>query len=154
MSPSPSKNPSPSPLFPAQPIYILRGHSSSINALHFTSQNTRLLTGDADGFVVLWDLTVKRPLVVWRAHAGSLLGIGVWREGVGGGGNEGGMRGEREGGKQGVGRVITYVLMFSFSFPLPFLCFSRSLNAGVGMIALVHRVLDLDERSKRNHETL
>lgn len=63
---------------PAQPIYILRGHSSSVNALHFYAHNTRLLSGDADGFIVLWDLIIKRPLVVWRAHEGSILGLSTW----------------------------------------------------------------------------
>lgn len=65
---------------PAQPTYILRGHSSSVHGVHFLRQNTRLLTGDADGFVVLWDIAIKRATVVWRAHEGAILGLGTWGE--------------------------------------------------------------------------
>ena len=61
-----------------QPKSILRGHRSAVHAAAFTHANTRLLTGDADGFVVAWDLTIMRPRAVWQAHAGSILGLCAW----------------------------------------------------------------------------
>lgn len=64
---------------PAQPAFILRGHSAQIHALHFTHGNKRLLTGDADGWVISWNLTYKRPVAVWRAHTSAILGLGSWR---------------------------------------------------------------------------
>lgn len=63
---------------PAQPAFILRGHSAQIHALHFTPGNKRLLTGDADGWVVSWSLAYKRPVAVWRAHTNAILGLGSW----------------------------------------------------------------------------
>jgi WD40 repeat protein len=67
-----------SALPPAQPSYILRGHTSQIHSVQFVRQNRRLLTGDADGWVVYWKLETKRPLAVWKAHHGAILGTGEW----------------------------------------------------------------------------
>ncbi|GAB7338490.1 hypothetical protein MBLNU457_5243t1 [Dothideomycetes sp. NU457] len=63
---------------PPTPKYILRGHTSQIHATHFLRRNTRLLTGDATGYVVLWDTTTKRPVAVWRAHDTTILALGHW----------------------------------------------------------------------------
>lgn len=63
---------------PAQPAFILRGHSVQIHAVHFTPGNRRLLTGDADGWVISWNLSFKRPVAVWKAHAKTILGLGSW----------------------------------------------------------------------------
>jgi WD40 repeat protein len=63
---------------PAQPVYILRGHSSQIHALHFYKNNLRLLTGDTDGWVVIWDMAIRRPIAVWRAHEKSILTLQHW----------------------------------------------------------------------------
>ncbi|KAF8853719.1 WD domain-containing protein [Acephala macrosclerotiorum] len=63
---------------PAQPAYILRGHGSQISITAFIRSNTRLLTGDSDGWIVVWSLATKRPVAVWRAHEGSILGINAW----------------------------------------------------------------------------
>lgn len=63
---------------PAQPAYILRGHGSQIHATAFVRSNTRLVTGDADGWIVLWSLAIKRPSAVWKAHDGSILGASAW----------------------------------------------------------------------------
>jgi len=62
----------------AQPTFVLRGHSARIHALHFTPGNARLLTGDADGWAVSWNLAYKRPVAVWRAHDSAILGLGSW----------------------------------------------------------------------------
>lgn len=67
-----------SELPPAQPDYVLRGHTAQIHCVHFLRQNLRLLTGDADGWIVLWNFAVKRPVAVWKAHGGSVLGVGSW----------------------------------------------------------------------------
>lgn len=63
---------------PAQPAFVLRGHAAQIHALHFTKGNARLLTADADGWIVSWNLAFKRPVAVWRAHGGAILGVGSW----------------------------------------------------------------------------
>jgi WD40 repeat protein len=60
---------------PATPIYILRGHAAPIHALHIFSQNLRLVSGDADGWVVIWNLVTKRPITVWKAHGGAVLEV-------------------------------------------------------------------------------
>jgi WD40 repeat protein len=63
---------------PAQPKSILRGHKAQVHTAAFVRGNDRLVTGDADGFVVTWDLTVMRPKAVWQAHASPILGIAGW----------------------------------------------------------------------------
>ncbi|KAF2083476.1 WD40 repeat-like protein [Saccharata proteae CBS 121410] len=68
-----------STLPPAQPAYVLRGHAAQVHALRFLSGNARLLTADADGWVVLWSLATKRPVAVWRAHRNSILGLCDWQ---------------------------------------------------------------------------
>ncbi|KAI0429540.1 WD repeat-containing protein [Xylaria sp. FL1042] len=62
----------------AQPRSVLRGHRTQVHTTTFIRQNQRLASGDADGFVVLWDLTIMRPRAVWRAHTGAILGISGW----------------------------------------------------------------------------
>ncbi|KAI0860367.1 WD40-repeat-containing domain protein [Xylaria cubensis] len=62
----------------AQPKSILRGHSTQVHVTTFIRRNERLASGDADGFVVLWDLTIMRPRAVWHAHTGAILGISGW----------------------------------------------------------------------------
>lgn len=60
---------------PATPVYILRGHAAPIHALHIFSQNMRLVSGDADGWIVIWNLVTKRPVATWKAHAGAVLEV-------------------------------------------------------------------------------
>ena len=63
---------------PAHPKSILRGHKTSVHAAAFIRGNERLLTGDSDGFVIVWDLTILRPRAVWQAHKGAILGFAGW----------------------------------------------------------------------------
>lgn len=63
---------------PAQPAYVLRGHAAQIHAVIFLRSNSQILTGDADGWVVLWSTTTKRALAVWRAHTATILGLASW----------------------------------------------------------------------------
>ncbi|PTB67610.1 WD40 repeat-like protein [Trichoderma citrinoviride] len=60
------------------PKAVLRGHKAQIHAATFVRHNERLATGDAEGWVVLWDLTIMRPRAVWRAHENAILGIRGW----------------------------------------------------------------------------
>jgi WD40 repeat protein len=83
------------------PKAILRGHKAQVHAAYFVRNNERLVTGDADGFVVLWDLTILRPRAVWRAHESAILGIRGWGD-----------------------KIITYVHnIYYFSFSCHFLGF-------------------------------
>ncbi|TVY42315.1 ASTRA-associated protein [Lachnellula occidentalis] len=61
-----------------QPAYILRGHSSQIHSTSFIRSNRRLVTGDTEGWIVVWSLAIKRPVAVWKAHEGSILGATAW----------------------------------------------------------------------------
>lgn len=69
-----------SALPPAQPAYVFRGHSAQIHAVHFFEGNLRLFSGDAEGWVIVWSIPIKRPVVVWKPHNGSILGLGSWEE--------------------------------------------------------------------------
>jgi len=63
-----------------QPKAILRGHKAQVHAACFIRENARLVTGDAEGFVVVWDLTIMRPRAVWQAHTNAILGISGWQD--------------------------------------------------------------------------
>ena len=63
---------------PPQPAFILRGHSVEVHAVHFTPENRRLLSGDADGWVVSWNLAWKRPAASWKAHSKAVVGLTSW----------------------------------------------------------------------------
>ncbi|KAF2031474.1 WD40 repeat-like protein [Setomelanomma holmii] len=63
---------------PPAPSYILRGHTGQIHSVRFVRQNSRLLTGDADGWVVYWKVETKRALAVWKAHDAAILGTEEW----------------------------------------------------------------------------
>ncbi|KAI1383687.1 WD40 repeat-like protein [Hypoxylon trugodes] len=63
---------------PAQPKSVLRGHRTQVHATAFIRGNQRLASGDVEGHVVLWDLTIMRPRAVWRAHTNAILGIADW----------------------------------------------------------------------------
>ncbi|KAI1913740.1 Astra associated protein 1 Asa1 [Ophidiomyces ophidiicola] len=60
---------------PATPVYVLRGHAAAVHAIHFYSDNVRLASGDADGWVIIWDITTKRPVAAWKAHEGAILNL-------------------------------------------------------------------------------
>ncbi|KAI1266989.1 WD40 repeat-like protein [Xylariaceae sp. FL1019] len=62
----------------AHPKSVLRGHRAAVHVTTFIKENERLASGDADGFVVLWDLTIMRPRAVWQAHTNAILGICGW----------------------------------------------------------------------------
>jgi WD40 repeat protein len=68
---------------PATPRYILRGHASAIQALHFFASNTRLISADAAGWIVIWDVATKRARAVWKAHEGAVLEVKGYKTGQG-----------------------------------------------------------------------
>jgi ASTRA-associated protein 1 len=70
--------PSTMSLPPAQPAYIFRGHAAQIHSTTFIRANSRLVTGDADGWIVLWSMATKRAAAVWRAHEGAILASAEW----------------------------------------------------------------------------
>ena len=57
------------------PRYILRGHKEPIHALRMFAQNLRLVSGDSDGYVIVWDMVTKRPVVSWKPHNGAILEV-------------------------------------------------------------------------------
>ncbi|KAL2354441.1 WD40-repeat-containing domain protein [Cryomyces antarcticus] len=69
-----------STLPPPQPTYVLRGHGTHVHGVCFLRCNTRLLTGDGDGWVVLWNIATKRAVAVWKGHDGAILGLQSWGE--------------------------------------------------------------------------
>ncbi|KAK1145982.1 Astra associated protein 1 Asa1 [Aspergillus melleus] len=60
---------------PLTPTYILRGHASAIHSLHIFQSNLRLISADADGWIIVWDLVSKRPVAVWKGHEGAILQV-------------------------------------------------------------------------------
>ncbi|RMZ89697.1 hypothetical protein DV736_g3091, partial [Chaetothyriales sp. CBS 134916] len=64
---------------PATPTYVLRGHNSAVHSLLFFHENAFLVSGDADGWLIVWSITSKRPVAVWKAHDGGVTGIKAWK---------------------------------------------------------------------------
>ena len=62
----------------AHPAYILRGHAAQVHSTTFIRANTYLVTGDADGWILVWSLASKRAVAVWRAHEGAILATAAW----------------------------------------------------------------------------
>ncbi|KIV93791.1 hypothetical protein PV10_04979 [Exophiala mesophila] len=65
---------------PPLPKYILRGHTSTIHALEFFASNELLVSGDGDGWVIVWNVSSKRPVAVWHAHKGGVMQIKPWAD--------------------------------------------------------------------------
>lgn len=63
------------------PKYILRGHRDAIHAVQLFGQNLRLASADADGWVVIWDMVTKRPIVSWKAHQSAILEVKAFQTG-------------------------------------------------------------------------
>ncbi|EPS43525.1 hypothetical protein H072_2494, partial [Dactylellina haptotyla CBS 200.50] len=63
---------------PPQPVYVIRGHASPVHALHFYRSNSRLISADAEGWLVLWNVPIRRPVAVWKAHQGPILAVTTW----------------------------------------------------------------------------
>ena len=63
---------------PPTPSYIFRGHTAGIHALHFLPHNHFFVSGDADGWVIIWRLTTRRAAAVWKAHDGIVSGLKHW----------------------------------------------------------------------------
>ncbi|CAI4213053.1 unnamed protein product [Parascedosporium putredinis] len=61
-----------------QPKAILRGHNAQVHAATFIRDNERLVTADAEGYLIVWDLTIMRAKAVWRAHQKTVLGVQEW----------------------------------------------------------------------------
>lgn len=63
---------------PAVPAYVLRGHEAPVHALTFYADNLFLASGDSEGWLVIWSLSSKRPVAVWKAHEAGVLQIEAW----------------------------------------------------------------------------
>ncbi|KAH3665428.1 hypothetical protein OGAPHI_003612 [Ogataea philodendri] len=69
----------------------LRGHTAAISAVEvfyvpsmFTASlatgndqlfEPTLISSDESGWIIWWDITIKRPLAVWKAHEGNILTV-------------------------------------------------------------------------------
>ncbi|KZP00572.1 WD-40 repeat-containing protein [Calocera viscosa TUFC12733] len=64
------------------PAHILRQHSAQISALAFSADNSLIYSGDADGIVCIVYCKTLRPVSLWKAHGGSILGMEEWDDKV------------------------------------------------------------------------
>jgi WD40 repeat protein len=59
------------------PIFVLRSHNESVNALRFLSEHS-LASGAADGSVIVWDMPTRRPALEFFPHGPrSILSLSV-----------------------------------------------------------------------------
>ncbi|CAG8707810.1 8963_t:CDS:2, partial [Acaulospora morrowiae] len=55
------------------PVYIFRGHEEQINSLQFAEDNSFLVSGDAGGIIMIWDMKTKRSVIRFKAHNDGIL---------------------------------------------------------------------------------
>ncbi|KAF0533488.1 WD40 repeat-like protein [Gigaspora margarita] len=60
---------------PPSPIYIFRGHAEQINSLEFIENNRYLISGDAEGNIIIWDMISKRSKIQFKAHNDGILNV-------------------------------------------------------------------------------
>ncbi|CAG8475234.1 24470_t:CDS:2 [Cetraspora pellucida] len=60
---------------PPSPVYIFRGHVEQINSLEFIENNRYLISGDAGGNVIIWDMISRRSKIQFKAHNDGILSI-------------------------------------------------------------------------------
>ncbi|KAI9480951.1 MAG: WD40-repeat-containing domain protein [Benjaminiella poitrasii] len=63
------------PLPPPPPIYVLREHKTTINYVHLFKDDQYLASCDADGWIIIWKMRTRRPLVKWKGHEASCLKV-------------------------------------------------------------------------------
>ncbi|CAG8433211.1 523_t:CDS:2 [Ambispora gerdemannii] len=80
MSLASSSNRKPSSKAAPTPEYIFRGHTDQISVLKFYQNNKRLLSGDAEGNIIIWDMKIRRPLLKFKAHHEGILNISTWKD--------------------------------------------------------------------------
>ncbi|OBA18962.1 WD40 repeat-like protein [Metschnikowia bicuspidata var. bicuspidata NRRL YB-4993] len=57
--------------YPMLPKFSLRAHKAPLTCL--TCHQDKLVSSDRDGFIIIWNLTSRRPMALWRAHDGHIL---------------------------------------------------------------------------------
>ncbi|KAK7054709.1 Astra associated protein 1 Asa1 [Paramarasmius palmivorus] len=57
------------------PIHLLRSHSAAVSALHVSTDNERIYSGDSSGLVVCTSTRTLRAMTSWKAHTDGLLGV-------------------------------------------------------------------------------
>lgn len=60
--------------------FSLRGHKAPITC--FATVGNNVVSADREGWVILWDLTTRRPKALWRAHEGHVLTLKHTEEGL------------------------------------------------------------------------
>ncbi|KAI8057446.1 WD40-repeat-containing domain protein [Thamnidium elegans] len=63
------------PQAPPPPTYIFREHKSSVNSVHLFDNDQYLASSDGDGWVIIWSMRTKRPLLKWKAHKDNCLKV-------------------------------------------------------------------------------
>lgn len=69
---------------PPSPFFLLRGHASEVQCLEFSQESlsdsllsNAIISGDADGFIIIWSTKTFRPLAIWKAHDAALLTVKI-----------------------------------------------------------------------------
>lgn len=60
---------------PPPPTYILREHRGPVNFIHLFNDDQCLASCDGEGWVVIWRMRTRRPIVKWKAHKESCLKV-------------------------------------------------------------------------------
>ena len=60
--------------------YSLRGHKQACTAIHISSENRQLMTGDESGVCIIWSLDFRRPLFKFHVGKSSILSVNQFKD--------------------------------------------------------------------------
>ncbi|KAI9351872.1 WD40-repeat-containing domain protein [Pilaira anomala] len=63
------------PEAPPPPTYIFREHTSSVNSVHLFDNDQYIASCDGEGWIIIWSMRTKRPLLKWKGHKESCLKV-------------------------------------------------------------------------------
>ncbi|KAI7863092.1 WD40-repeat-containing domain protein [Spinellus fusiger] len=65
---------------PPAPSYIFRGHAAAITTLVYFNKDEYLVSGDANGVIIIWRMKTRRPILQWKAHKESCLCVRLYQD--------------------------------------------------------------------------
>ncbi|KAI8882206.1 WD40 repeat-like protein [Backusella circina FSU 941] len=60
-----------------RPLYIFRGHTAVVNNVTFIRHDEYFVSCDMEGWIFIWNIKTRRPVLKWKAHESSCMFVRV-----------------------------------------------------------------------------